>query len=52
MGIHKPMFTEWPSCNSVEVESMPIARKELYKFDYLPGRGVTLEFSNLLNHSR
>jgi hypothetical protein len=49
------MFTECPSCNSVEVESMPISDKELYKFDYHPKRGVTLEFSNaatsVINHS-
>ena len=36
----KPMFTECPSCNSVEVESMPIAHKELYKFDYHPKRVI------------
>jgi hypothetical protein len=44
----KPKFTECPSCNSIEVESMPIAHKELYKFDYHPKRGITLEFSNPL----
>jgi len=27
---------------------MPIAHKELYKFDYHPKRGITLEFSNPL----
>jgi hypothetical protein len=40
------MLTECPSCNSVEVESMPLSDKELYKFYYHPKRGVTLEFSN------
>jgi hypothetical protein len=40
------MLTECPSCNSVEVESMPLSDKELYKFNYHPKRGVTLEFSN------
>ena len=34
------------SCNSIEVESMPIAKNELYELDYHPKRGVTLEFSN------
>ena len=29
----KSKFTKCPSCNSVEVESMPIAKNELYKFD-------------------
>jgi hypothetical protein len=51
----KSMFSECPSCNSVEVESMPISDKELYKFDYHPKRGLTLEFSNaatsVINHS-
>ncbi|HXX97300.1 MAG TPA: hypothetical protein VEL11_09320 [Candidatus Bathyarchaeia archaeon] len=42
----KSMLTECPSCNSVEVESMPLSDKELYKFGYHPKRGVTLEFSN------
>ena len=40
------MLTECPSCNSVEVESMPLSDEELYKFDYHPKRGVTLEFLN------
>ena len=40
------MLTECPSCNSVEVESMPLSDKEFYKFDYHSKRGVTLEFSN------
>jgi hypothetical protein len=30
------MLTKCPSCNSVEVESMPLCDKELYKFDYHP----------------
>jgi hypothetical protein len=29
----KSKFTKCPSCNSLEVESMPIAKNELYKFD-------------------
>jgi hypothetical protein len=42
----KSKFTKCPSCNSLEVESMPIAKNELYKFDCYAKRGVTLEFSN------
>jgi hypothetical protein len=42
----KSKFTKCPSCNSVEVESMSIAKKELYKFDCYPKRGITLKFSN------
>jgi hypothetical protein len=42
----KSKFTKCPSCNSVEVESMPLFDNELYKFDYHPKRGVTLEFLN------
>ena len=42
----KSKFTKCPSCNSVEVESMPLSDNELYKFDYHPKRGVTLEFLN------
>jgi len=52
----KSKFTKCPSCKSVEVESMPISDKELFKFDHQPKRGVTLEFSNAVinhnNHSR
>ena len=42
----KSKFTKCPSCNSVEIESMPIAKNELYKFDCYPERRITLEFSN------
>jgi hypothetical protein len=42
----KSKFTKCPSCNSVEVESLPISDKESYKFDHQPKRGITLEFSN------
>jgi hypothetical protein len=52
IDVRKPMITQCPSCNSVEIESMPISDKELYKFDYHPKRGVILEFSNLLNSSK
>ena len=51
----KSKFTKCPSCNSVEVESMPISDKELFKFDHQPKRGVTLELSNaatsVINHN-
>ena len=40
------MITECPSCNATRVESLPISHNEVYKFDYDPKRGVTLEFSN------
>jgi hypothetical protein len=43
----KSKFTRCPSCNSVEVESMPIAKNELYKFECYPKRGITLEFSTM-----
>jgi hypothetical protein len=39
-------FTKCLSCDSVEVESMPIAKKA-HKFDYHFKRGMTLEFSTL-----
>lgn len=39
------MITECPSCNGTDVESLPISHDEVYKFDYDPKRGVTLEFS-------
>jgi hypothetical protein len=41
------MITECPSCNGTEVESLPISHDEVYKFNYDPKRGVTLEFSKL-----
>jgi hypothetical protein len=44
INIHKRMITECPSCNSLKLESMPICDKEVYRFDYHPKRGVTLEF--------
>ena len=44
----KSKFTKCPSCNSLQVESMPIAKNELYKFDHHPKGGVTLEFSNAI----
>jgi hypothetical protein len=39
------MITECPSCNGIKVESLPISHDEVYKFNYDPKRGVTLEFS-------
>lgn len=39
------MISECPSCNGTEVESLPIAHEEVYKFNYNPKGGVTLEFS-------
>jgi hypothetical protein len=42
------MITECVSCNSVKVESMPLSEKEAYRFDYHPKRGVTLEFSKIV----
>ena len=44
IGIHERMITQCPSCNSVRLESMPIAEKEAYRFGYHPKRGITLEF--------
>ena len=34
-----------PCCRNNRVESIPISYNEVYKFDYNPKRGVTLEFS-------
>ena len=39
------IISKCQACNSDRVESMPIADNEIYKFDYDPKRGVTLEFS-------
>lgn len=38
-------ITKCPDCYSDELESMPISSKEVYKVDYSPRRGITLEFS-------
>jgi hypothetical protein len=46
------MITECPCCNSVIFESMPISEKEVYRFDHHPKRGVTVEFSSLLNSNK
>jgi hypothetical protein len=39
--------TKCPCCDSTRVESIPISYNEVYKFDYDPKRGVTLEFSKV-----
>jgi protein-arginine kinase activator protein McsA len=41
----KNRITKCPGCYSDELESMPISSREVYKFDYNPRRGITLEFS-------
>lgn len=41
----KDRITKCPACYSDELESMPISSREIYKFDYNPVRGITLEFS-------
>ena len=33
-----------PSCNNTEIESLPILNNEHYHFQYMPTRGVVLEF--------
>jgi hypothetical protein len=45
------MITECPSCSCVKLESMPICEKEAYQFDYHAKRGVTLEFSKIVETS-
>ena len=44
----KNRITKCPDCYSDELEWMPISSKEVYKFDYNPRRGITLEFSGEL----
>jgi hypothetical protein len=41
------IITEYPSCRSNQIESMPISRNENYNFSYDPARGATLGFSKL-----
>ena len=41
----KNRITKCPACYSDELESMPISSREVYKFDYNPSKGITLEFS-------
>jgi hypothetical protein len=45
------MITECPCCNSVRLESIPISEKEVYRFDYHPKRGITLEFSKIAGYN-
>jgi hypothetical protein len=42
------MITECPSCSCVKLESMPICEKEAYRFYYHAKRGITLEFSKIV----
>ena len=45
------MITGCPCCNSVNLESMPISEEEVYRFDYHPKKGVTLEFSKIAGYN-
>jgi hypothetical protein len=40
----KETITKCPSCNEENLESLPIAENEKYRFDYDTKRGVTMEF--------
>jgi hypothetical protein len=40
----KETITKCPSCNEENIESLPIAENEKYRFDYDTKRGVTMEF--------
>jgi hypothetical protein len=40
----KETITTCPSCNEENIESLPIAENEKYRFDYDTKRGVTMEF--------
>jgi len=48
IGTYTHMITECPSCSSGTLESMSICEKEAYQFDYRAKRGVTLEFSKIV----
>jgi hypothetical protein len=43
-GENRGLPSACPSCNSQNLESMPLSLDEIYKFDYDQDRGVTLEF--------
>jgi hypothetical protein len=45
LNVGKRTVTKCPSCRDARLESMPISDCEIYKFEYDPERGVTLEFS-------
>jgi hypothetical protein len=40
----KETITKCPSCNEENIESLPIAENEKYRFDYDTKRGITIEF--------
>jgi hypothetical protein len=40
----KETIAKCPSCNEGNIESIPIAENEKYRFDYDTKRGVTMEF--------
>lgn len=48
IDVDKRVITDWPCCNNAKLESMPISDKEVYKFEYHPNRGVTLEFLKIV----
>ena len=39
-----PSLVKCPSCNEGNIEFIPIAENEEYRFDYDVKRGVTMEF--------
>jgi hypothetical protein len=45
IDVPKRIITDCPCCNNIKLESTPIADKEVYRFEYHPKRGVSLEFS-------
>ncbi len=45
LNVAKRTVTKRPSCTDARLESMPISDNEIFKFEYNPERGVTLEFS-------
>jgi len=40
-------ISKCPACNEGKVESIPISDNDVYRLDYDPKRGITLEFSKL-----
>ena len=48
IGTYNRTIDVRPSCSCVKLESMPICEKEAYRFDYHAKRGVTLEFSKIV----
>jgi hypothetical protein len=45
LNVAERTVTKCPSCTDARLESMPISDNEIFKFEYNPERGVTLEFS-------